>query len=155
VRPFLAIFLLVLISTSLKAQLVDQHDHEWELGLALNPTYMVSEGEWTKGLHIHAVKSFKESPLGIGLGYERIFDDHSHQTFSVVGAYRLNPSWVVNVAPGFTVEQGDWNVLLPACHFETAYEFLLGEIHVGPALEYAWDPEDQHLSIGLHFGLGF
>jgi hypothetical protein len=38
---------------------------------------------------------------------------------------------------------------------ETAYEFEIKNFHVGPAFEFAYDPEDFHISLGLHCGFGF
>ena len=132
----------------------EHHDHSLELGVALNPVYMIAEDEWTRGLHVHMVKALGESKFGLGLGYERIFDDHKHSTAGIVGSYRFTPEWVVNISPGVTWEGAHRDELLPAVHFESAYEFLLGEIHIGPAIEYAWDPADSHFSIGVHIGLG-
>ncbi|MEO5907479.1 MAG: hypothetical protein ABIQ11_12180 [Saprospiraceae bacterium] len=42
-----------------------------------------------------------------------------------------------------------------ALHAETAYEFELSNFHLGPVLESAYDPEDFHISLGLHTGIGF
>ena len=131
-----------------------RHDHDLELGVALNPVYMIAEQEWTSGLHVHLVKNIGHTPWGLGLGYERIFDDHQHSTAGIVGSYRFTPEWVVNISPGLTWEGAHTDELLPAVHFESAYEFLVGELHIGPAIEYAWDPADSHFSIGLHLGLG-
>lgn len=131
------------------------HDHQNELGLALNPTYMISEGEFAPGLHLHYVHYLKNTKWGAGLGYEQIYDDHSHRTAGVILAYRPIPRLVFIAAPGVTFEAAHPDELAPAIHFESTYEFMLGPIHLGPAVEYAWDPNDQHFSIGLHFGYGF
>lgn len=40
-------------------------------------------------------------------------------------------------------------------HFEISYEFEFANFHIGPAMELAYDPEDFHLSLGLHLGYGF
>jgi hypothetical protein len=42
-----------------------------------------------------------------------------------------------------------------ALHAKTAYEFELKNFHLGPALEFAYDPKDFHVSLGLHVGIGF
>lgn len=42
-----------------------------------------------------------------------------------------------------------------ALHLEASYEFEIGDLHIGPVIEYAYDTEDQHLSLGLHVGIGF
>jgi hypothetical protein len=38
---------------------------------------------------------------------------------------------------------------------ETAYELLTGDVHLGPAFEVALHPEEVHMSLGAHVGLGF
>lgn len=40
-------------------------------------------------------------------------------------------------------------------HIESTYEFEFKNIHLGPAIEFAYDPEDFHISLGLHIGYGF
>jgi len=40
-------------------------------------------------------------------------------------------------------------------HVETLYEFEIKDFHIGPLIEFAYDKEDYHISIGLHVGLGF
>ena len=32
---------------------------------------------------------------------------------------------------------------------------LIKNIHIGPALEFAYEPEDFHISLGIHLGYGF
>ena len=34
-------------------------------------------------------------------------------------------------------------------------EFEFNNFHIGPVLEFAYDPEDYHISLGLHIGFGF
>ena len=35
------------------------------------------------------------------------------------------------------------------------HEFEIKNIHIGPALEFAYEPEDFHISLGIHLGYGF
>lgn len=88
------------------------------------------------------------------MGYERIFDDHKHNTYGIVGTYRINEKLSINISPGLTFEDGDKTARF-ALHLETTYEFEIGNFHLGPAFEFASDPEDFHLSLGLHIGYGF
>ena len=62
--------------------------------------------------------------------------------------------WSINIAPGITSE-GDESVTNFALHIESTYEFEVGNFHIGPVLEWAYDPEDVHISLGLHIGYGF
>ena len=132
------------------------HDHHRnEIGIANSPVYFVKEKELAYGLHVHYLYYFKESRFGIGLGYERIFDQHKHNTFGIVGSYRLSDGWSVNVSPGITYEDEESSEKNFALHLESTYEFEFNNFHIGPVLEFAYDPEDYHISLGLHIGFGF
>jgi hypothetical protein len=126
----------------------DGHDHESEhehhkneIGIANSPVYFVKEKEFSYGLHLHYVHAISNSKFGIGLGYERIFDEHQHNTIGLVLGYRPVDRLNVNLSPGVTFEANGQEVKF-ALHAETAYEFELGNFHIGPAFEIAYDPED-------------
>ena len=150
--------LAILFASNLIAQTnehTDKHDHHKnEIGIANAPVYFVKEKVWAYGLHIHYIRNIKESKFGIGAGYERIFDAHGHNTFGVVAAYRPIGGLVFNVSPGLTFEDESSGVNF-ALHLETSYEFEINDFHIGPVVEFAYDPEDIHLSVGLHIGYGF
>lgn len=59
-----------------------------------------------------------------------------------------------SISPGITFEDEDPQANF-AFHFETSYEFEVRGLHMGPVLEFAFDPEDIHISLGLHIGFGF
>lgn len=104
---------------------------------------------------MHYVRRFKETKFGYGLAYEHIFDDHKHSTYGVVFSYSPVDGLSFITSPGITTEAANPDVAF-AVHIEATYEFELGEnIHLGPAIEFAYDPEDIHLSLGLHLGFGF
>ncbi|MCB0482182.1 MAG: hypothetical protein KDC83_12160 [Flavobacteriales bacterium] len=131
------------------------HHHKNEIGMANAPVYFLQDDEFAYGIHFHYVRKLTESKFGIGLGYERIFDDHEHNTFSLVGDYRPIEAWSINVSPGVTYESRAASQLVFSLHIETAYEFELGDFHIGPAAEWAYDTEDIHISLGIHIGYGF
>jgi hypothetical protein len=63
------------------------HDHHKnEIGIANAPVYFLKEKVVAYGLHLHYVRTVKDSKFGIGLGYEHIFDEHRHITLGVVGS---------------------------------------------------------------------
>lgn len=133
----------------------EHHEHPPnELGVANSAVFFPGEEEWSYGLHLHFLRTIGHSRFRLGAGYERIFDVHKHNTVGVVAGYAPAHGWTVIVSPGIAFEDADPGALLPAVHLETTYEFDLGPLHLGPVLEWAWDPEDTHVSIGLHLGIG-
>jgi hypothetical protein len=132
------------------------HDlHKNELGLAIAPVYFLEEEVVSLGLHMHYIRKISDSGFGIGAGYERIFDEHGHNTFGLLMSYRPADRLALTLSPGVTIEDEDPGHASFALHIEGSYEFELGNFHVGPVVELAYDPEDIHLSVGLHIGIGF
>ena len=157
---YLLVLFLVAVSQNLVAQEVDQHEkhhdhHLHEIGVANLLVYFVNEEETTYGLHLHYVYSFPHTRFGIGLGYERIFDEHKHNTVGIVGTYRPAEPVVLSVSPGITFEGGEESLTNFALHIEALYEFDFKDFHIGPVVEFAYDPEDYHISLGIHIGYGF
>ena len=150
--------LLIGVSASLVAQ--DEHSghyhphHKNEIGLANSPVYFVKEEVFSYGLHVHYIRTIRESKFGIGAGFERIFDTHKHNTVGIVGSYRPADKLSLSVSPGITFEDESETPNF-AMHAEAAYEFEIKNIHIGPVIEFAYDPEDFHISLGLHLGFGF
>lgn len=133
----------------------DNHEHHKnEIGIANSPVYFIKEKVFAYGLHFHYVRNIPKTKFGLGLGYERIFDEHKHNTFGLVGTYRPIENLSFNVSPGFTFEDGNKTTNF-ALHVETSYEFEIKNFHIGPAFEFAYDPEDYHISLGLHIGYVF
>lgn len=130
------------------------HHHRSEIGIANAAVYFVNEEEFAYGLHIHYVHGIGESDFSIGLGYERIFDEHKHNTLGLVFMYRPEERLSFSISPGLAFEDEESHTNF-AVHLETAYEFEIRNFHIGPVLEAAFDREDVHLSLGLHLGFGF
>lgn len=131
------------------------HHHRNEIGIAMSPVYFVEEKAFSFGLHVHYIHNLGESRVGLGAGYERIFDDHGHNTIGLIAGYRVLDRLNVMLSPGITIEDASPGEISFAFHAETAYEFQINHIHIGPALEFAFDPEDVHISLGIHIGYGF
>ncbi len=85
--------LFIIVTLNLSAQHTDEHHHEehhpkYELGLSNGIVYNLTEKEIAYGLHTHFIKTIsRTNKLGIGLGYERIFDDHKHNAVSIIILY--------------------------------------------------------------------
>lgn len=91
----------------------------------------------------------------MGLGYERIFDEHKHNFIGAEINYRPIHSLTLNLSPGIVFEGKEDVEKDFGLHFEMAYEFELGIFHLGPVVEVAWHANNYHISLGVHFGLGF
>lgn len=122
--------------------------------MANSAVFFPGEAAWSYGLHLHFMRTIGHSRFRLGAGYERIFDVHKHNTVGVVAGYTLVHGWSAMVSPGLTFEEAHPGEFLPTVHLETTYEFDVGRSHIGPMVEWAWDPEDTHMSIGVHVGVG-
>ncbi len=108
--------------TNRMAQIHHEH-HKNELGIALAPVYFINEKESSFGLHIHYIHHLDDSEFGLGLGYERIFDEHEHNTIAATVNYRFTDRLSPGVSPGITFEGGDESEGNFALHLESVYEF--------------------------------
>ncbi|MBE0641693.1 MAG: hypothetical protein IH599_06630 [Bacteroidales bacterium] len=148
---FVALFF---FTCPLLAQDHDHHDHHRnELGLENALIYLPSEEALAYGIHLHYLHNFTESPFGLGLALERIFDEHGHTTAGIALGYRLLEPMHLSITPGLSIEDGHDHELSPSLHGEVLYEFLFGHFHIGPALSAGWSPEDVHYGLGLHLGI--
>jgi hypothetical protein len=151
------VLLLVLYTTAIYSQDINHnHDHhEYELGFANSFVFFAGEDEYAYGFHLHLVRNIKHSKFGYGIAYERIFDEHKHNTIGIVGSYNLLKSLHISIAPGVSFEDSSPFDLKFAFHSEASYDFNLGVFQIGPLIEFAIDPKDYHISFGLHIGYGF
>ncbi len=134
----------------------DGHEHfRNEIGASVEPVYFLKEKAAYFGIHVHYTYNIPKTKFGFGLGYERIFDPHQHNTVGIECSYKPLDHLTLNLSPGLKFEDNRFSNPGFALHLETSYEFELGGFHLGPALEIAHDAEDNHLSAGLHFGLEF
>ena len=102
------------------------------------------------------IKTVGESKkIGLGLGYEAIFDDHKHRSFSAILEYRASKHFILNFAPGVAWLANEISSARPAIHLEGIYAFELGIFHVGPMIGVASNFEDYHTSLSLHIAVGF
>jgi len=151
--------LLLAFTQTLTAKSPDSHVNsdnlKNEFGIANSPIYIINEKEFAYGLHAHYIRGLKETKFGIGVGYERIFDEHKHNTIGVILSYTLLEHFALNLSPGITFNDNNASELNFGLHLEALYEFELGIFHIGPVAEFACAGEDYHVSLGLHLGFGF
>ena len=134
---------------------VTSDNHKNEFGIANSPVYIIKEKEFAYGLHAHYIRGLKETKFGIGVGYERIFDEHKHNTIGVILSYAPIEHLDLSLSPGITFNDNDPSELNFGTHFEILYEFEIGVLHLGPVAEFAYSVKDYHISLGLHVGFGF
>lgn len=136
----------------------DNHEHTHiknEFGFANSPVFFLNENKIAYGLHFHFIRQISSSKLGIGFGYEMIFDNHKHKTIGIVCSYNPTNNITLNLSPGFAFENNLIKNSQLAMHIESTYNFEFKKYHIGPIIELGIDKKDKHLSIGLHFGFGF
>jgi len=142
----------------------DSHNHEKdhthkknEVSVAVGVVPLPEENKVTAGLHFHYVRGIGSSNrFGIGVGFETIFDEHKHYTFSVVFQYRIYKGLIFGYAPGLLIKKEDSESELHfAQHFELAYEFDMGKFHIGPMAEVGLEGSTVHYMLGVHFGIDF
>lgn len=136
-------------------EISDHEHHRNEIGIGTSPVYFVNEKVLSYGLHIHYLYNLPHTKFGLGVGYEKIFDEHNHNTFGLTFNYRPVDKLNFNISPGLASENNEFKKSIFALHFETSYEFEIHNFHLGPVLEVAADKEDVHISLGLHLGIGF
>lgn len=134
----------------------DHHEHHKnEIGIANSPVYFVKEKELSYSLHIHYSHTISATKFALGIGYEKIFDEHQHNSIGIVGSYRPVEGLSFNLSPGISFEGSEYSDMSFALHIETSYEWEINDFHVGPVFEFAHDSEDNHISLGIHIGYGF
>ena len=131
-----------------------EHNHKYEIGIANGLVYFLNEKEFSYGLHIHVVRLIGKSNFAMGVGYERIFDEHGHNTVSAVVSYLPVERLALIVAPGIAFTNSNTRLIEFSTHLEMTYEFEIRNFHVGPLIEWAIEPDEMHFTIGLHVGFG-
>ena len=132
----------------------EEHRHVHEIGISAGPVYFFNAGEFSFASHFHYVYNFPDSKFGLGIGYERIFDEHQHNFVGLEFNYRVIHPLTLSLSPGVVWEGAEHGEAGFGLHGEAVYEFELGAFHIGPMIEVAWHPEDWHISAGIHVGLG-
>lgn len=147
---------LFVFSNNLTAQSHDHHEHALnELGIGNSISYLAGEQEYAYGLHIHYLRAIENSKFGYGLGYEQIFDEHKHRTLGVIGSFRPISPLIVTVSSGVLFPNEENSGYKLALHSELVYEFEIGPLHIGPAVEFATTLEEYHIGAGFHVGFAF
>lgn len=126
------------------------------IAMTTSPLYLIREGDLAIGMRFHYIRQIKPgSKYGIGLGLERIFDEHGHNAINALGSYQATENWIFLAAVGIGSEDENLTETNFTTHFETIYQLYLKAFRIGPAFEFSWDPEDIHFGLGLRLGAMF
>ena len=133
------------------------HSHNNEFGIAIGVVPGHEDEDDNIGLHLHYIKGIGEhNDFGIGISLETIFDEHKHNSVSIIGTYHFEKGFTIAYAPGILFAEHDGETKEEFTqHFEFYYEFELEHFHVGPQIDIGFEDGDTHYMLGLHFGIDF
>lgn len=141
------------------------HENEFAVGIGVLPNH-----EMSIGFHAHYIKGIAlDNKLGLGLGYETIFDDHTHDSYNLMCVYRFgsNLNGFFSVAYGAGILRSSENhdehedehedkediTSSFAQHIEIVYELNHRQrFCYGPVLDIGFDNNEVHYMIGFHIG---
>ena len=137
------------------------HNHNNEIGMAIGIVPSHEDEDNNLGLHLLYIKGIGEhNDFGIGISLETIFDEHQHNSISLIGLYHFKNGLTIAYAPGILLsEHEDENEHHSEFeftqHFEIYYEFELEKFHIGPQFDIGFEDGDIHYMLGLHLGVDF
>ena len=153
-RNFLIIFLINFLMSEIHHH---DHGHNNEFAIALGIVPEHEDEESKLGLHLHYVKGIGEhNQYGIGISFETIFDEHKHNSISLIGTYHFDNGFSIAYAPGilFVEHEGEDEIKFTQ-HLEFYYEFELDKYHLGPQFDIGFEDGQVHYMLGFHFGIDF
>ena len=131
---------------------VHNHSHDNEFGVAVGVVPGHDGEENNLGIHLHYIKGIGEhNDFGIGVSVETIFDDHKHNSISLIGTYHFDSGYTIAYAPGILFEDDGKTEFTQ--HLEFYYEFEFEKFHVGPQLDIGFEGNETHYMLGVHFGI--
>lgn len=117
--------------------------------------YSPAERDFFPSVHLEFERSITDK-LGIGLGYEGSFGEHTHHSMMTSLNINLLDIFDVGTGPGiiFPHEVHDEPQFMWSA--ELVVPFDVGEaIHLGPMADFCWSPGDTHFLLGIHAGIQF
>ena len=145
------------------------HDNEIAIGLGVLPGH-----DFSLGFHAHYIKGVAlDNRLGLGLGFETILDDETHNAYNLMSVYRFGSkiNGYLSVAYGVGIlrssehsheedhhhdEHGNEVTSSFVQHLEFVYEINhRQQMCYGPVLDVGFEKGEIHYMIGLHVGYIF
>lgn len=137
------------------------HGHDLsgpELGLSAGYVHLKEEDKGVPGVHAHLLQRLGNEGilrhLAVGIGTEYLFaeDKHCALMFSIA-AYPWR-GLVLSVSPGVQWAEHEGKTESEySTHLEAAYVFPLGDVDIGPAIDYSCTKDEEHYMVGLHLGI--
>lgn len=148
------ILLLLLFRSSIGSSQPTNTGHNKEISISNLSVYSVLHESMHYGFLIQYVQVIKHTKLGLGFGYERIYDELQHYSFGPVLSYKPFSKFNISVFP--TIELNTYNTQRRfSLHIESSYDLRIRDVLIGPVLEFASNPEETHISLGAHLGFSF
>ena len=153
--------------TGLTAPLLAQHEtvadhapagvhppvfHVDEVGVGVAPVFEV-EGAEAAGtaLHAHYMHHLGNSAWGVGADYEHVFSLHEQSAVMALLQWSPHPYTHFVMGSGMFHEvAGPWD---PAVHLEAFQDFHWHGMAIGPFVEYAIEPGQRQMEMGVHLGV--
>lgn len=157
-KQYLLLFILLVCTLFLKAQVHENHSHHtYHFGFGFNGAFVSGTSGIVPGFHIHVLKQLNHfEKWQIGIGYENMMADKIHHSINIPVGYNITEHLVLKVGPGFSLEKEDAKTeLILSGHIECIYEFEFNKLHLGPLIGLGFDKHDSHIGLGVHAGFGF
>lgn len=151
---YLFITITIVLANQLMAEQISKNSHKHEISLGVISTHFIKEKENALGWQLHYIRSLGKTDFGIGIGYERILDGHGYNTLGFIFNLKPIENWSINLIPGIAYHDGGLKHIEFAFHFESIYEFKIESLHIGPLIDYSFEEDENHISLGIHFGFG-
>ena len=151
------LYLLIISRVFSESGHIHNHSHENEFGIAIGIVPGHDGEDDNIGLHLHYVKGIGEhNDFGIGLSLETIFDEHKHNSVSIIGTYHFKKGFTIAYAPGILFSEHDGKSETKfTSHIEFYFEYELDKFHIGPQFDVGIEERDLHYMFGIHIGIDF
>ena len=146
---------LIISMVFLESDHIHNHSHNNEFGMAIGIVPGHDQEDDNVGLHLHYIIGLGEdNDFGIGFSVESIFDEHKHNSISLIGTYHFDSGYTIAYAPGILFKDHDGKTESTfAQHLEFYYEFEFGKFHIGPQFDIGFEDNEIHYMLGLHLGI--
>lgn len=144
--------------TPVEMEKLSEIEHHNEVIVAVGVVRHMDNHQTLTSYHLHYVHAVgKKHQFGCGGALEAVADEKVHFTVCGMFQYKFHSGFLVGYMPGIIYKPSfePKQVIGWAQHFEAAYNFKVGKMHLGPMLELGLEPHESHFTGGLHVGFEF